>query len=83
VILSREYSTSYDVIGVPPSNDGGDHVAIIFVLSIVMPLVVTIVAAVSPLAVKFIGLPGMRNVLPDEIAGNVDVVLVVTEYIFT
>jgi hypothetical protein len=79
VILSREYSTSYDVIGVPPSNDGGDHVAIIFVLSILMPLVVTIVAAVSPLALKFTGLLGIKNVFPDEIAGNVDVALVVTE----
>jgi hypothetical protein len=44
---------------------------------------VTIVAVVSPLTVKFSGLLGMRNVFPDEIAGNVDVVLVVTEYIVT
>jgi hypothetical protein len=44
---------------------------------------VTIVAAVSPLTLKFSGLLGIRNVFPDEIAGNVDVALVVTEYIFT
>jgi hypothetical protein len=70
-----EYSTSYDVIDVPPSNDGGDHVAIIFVLSIPR----TVVAVVSPTTLKFNGLLGIKNVVPDEIAGNVDMALVVTE----
>jgi hypothetical protein len=79
--LSLEYSTLYDVIGVPPSNDGGDHVAIIFVLSILVKLVglVTTVASVSPFALKLSGLLGIRNVFPDAIAGKVDVALVVTE----
>ena len=67
----------YERMGVPPLNDGAVHAAIKFVLSILkLPpcrVVVTTVAAVSPVTVKFSGLLGIKNVVAEAIAGNVEV----------